>query len=64
CYFKLKNYTNAEGILRSALMLDPRNTSATYLLGRTLIAEGKKTEGRSMMEKWRKLTEGKQKVLQ
>jgi tetratricopeptide (TPR) repeat protein len=51
CYFKTANYANAEGILRRALTLDPNNYSATYLLGQTLIAEGKKDEGRTVLEK-------------
>ncbi len=51
CYFKTANYSNAEGILRHALTLDPNNYSARYLLGQTLIAEGKKDEGRDVLEK-------------
>ena len=51
CYFKTANYSNAEGILRHALTLDPENYSATYLLGQTLIALGKKVEGRTLLEK-------------
>jgi tetratricopeptide (TPR) repeat protein len=51
CYFKTANYGNAEGILRHALTLDPNNYAATYLLGQTLMAEGKKEEGRGVLEK-------------
>jgi tetratricopeptide (TPR) repeat protein len=51
CYFKTDNYSNAEGILRHALTLDPNNYSARYLLGQTLVAEGKKDEGREVLEK-------------
>ncbi len=51
CYFKTANYGNAEGILRHALTLDPANYAATYLLGQTLMAEGKKDEGRTTLEK-------------
>lgn len=51
CYFKTANYANAEGILRHALTLDPNNYSARYLLGQTLVAEGKKDEGREVLEK-------------
>lgn len=51
CYFKTANYANAEGILRHALTLDPNNYAATYLLGQTLMAEGKKEEGRGVLEK-------------
>ena len=40
CYFTTRNYSNAEGILRRALALDPNNYAANYLLGRTLIAGG------------------------
>lgn len=55
CYFKTANYSNAEGILRRALALDPRNYSATYLLGQTLMNEGKKDEGREVLEKLKTL---------
>jgi tetratricopeptide (TPR) repeat protein len=51
CYFKTANYSNAEGILRHALTLDPSNYAATYLLGQTLMAEDKKEEGRAVLEK-------------
>jgi cytochrome c-type biogenesis protein CcmH/NrfG len=51
CYFKTGNYPNAEGILRRALILDPNNYSATYMLGQTLMLEGKKEEGRTVLEK-------------
>jgi predicted Zn-dependent protease len=51
CYFKTENYGNAEGILRHALTLDPNNYAATYFLGQTLMAEGKKDEGRTVLEK-------------
>lgn len=51
CYFKTANYNNAEAILRHALTLDPNNYAATYLLGQTLMAEGKKDEGRAVLEK-------------
>ncbi len=51
CYFKMHNYSNAEGILRRGLVLDPNNYSGTYLLGQTLIAEGRKDEGTAILEK-------------
>jgi tetratricopeptide (TPR) repeat protein len=51
CYFKTANFGNAEGILRHALKLDPNNYSATYLLGQTLLALGRKEEGRALLEK-------------
>jgi tetratricopeptide (TPR) repeat protein len=51
CYFKKDDYGNAEGILRRALLIDPQNESATYLLGQTLMLEGKKDEGRAVLEK-------------
>ncbi|HVT92149.1 MAG TPA: tetratricopeptide repeat protein [Bryobacteraceae bacterium] len=51
CYLKLNNFTNAEGILRSALSLDPRNREAQYLLGRTLLAEGRKDEANAILDK-------------
>ncbi len=55
CYFKTASYGNAEGILRRALILDPNNASATYLLGQTLMLEGKKEEGRTVLERWKAL---------
>jgi len=57
CYFKLANFSNAEGILRRALLIDPNNHTATYLLGQTLIAEGKKDEARTLLEKLKNSTE-------
>jgi tetratricopeptide (TPR) repeat protein len=56
CYFKTANYSNAEGILRTALKLDPNNYSATYLLGQTLMAADKKDEGRAVLEKLKNMT--------
>lgn len=50
CYFKQRDFSNAEGILRRALKLDPNNRSATYLLGETLVAEGKGDEGRALLQ--------------
>jgi Tfp pilus assembly protein PilF len=51
CYFKQKNYVNAESILKHALEMDPQNYSATYLLAQTLSAEDKKDEARVLLEK-------------
>jgi tetratricopeptide (TPR) repeat protein len=51
CYFNQKNYAKAESALRSARDLDPQNYSATYLLARTLMAENKTDEARSLLEK-------------
>jgi len=51
CYFNRKNYAKAEIALRTSQKLDPRNYSATYLLARTLMAEGKTDEGRELLEK-------------
>jgi tetratricopeptide (TPR) repeat protein len=51
CYFKTANYSNAEGILRRALTIDPNNYSATYMLGQSLLAQGKQEEGRTLLEK-------------
>ncbi len=59
CYLKMTNYSNAEGILRRALVIDPRNYSAMYLLGQTLINEGKKDEGRDVLEKSKALRQQK-----
>jgi tetratricopeptide (TPR) repeat protein len=55
CYFKTASYANAEGMLRHALELDPRNYSATYLLGETLMNQGKKDEGREVLERLKTL---------
>jgi cytochrome c-type biogenesis protein CcmH/NrfG len=55
CYYNTHNYSNAEGILRRALVLDPNNYAANYLLGRTLIAEGQADEGRALLEKLKAL---------
>ena len=55
CYFKTNDFPNAEGILRRALGLDPNNASATYVLGQTLMLEGKSDEGRTFLEKWKTL---------
>lgn len=49
CYFETKSYSNAEGVLRRSLVIDPKNVSATYLLGRTLVAEGKTEEGKALL---------------
>ena len=57
CYFHQQNWANAEGILRRALAIDPRNYSATYLLGQTLMGEGKKEEGRAVLDKLKGLRE-------
>jgi tetratricopeptide (TPR) repeat protein len=51
CYFKQQDYMNAESILRRALMIDPKNSSGTYLLAQTLMAEGKTEEGRALLAK-------------
>jgi tetratricopeptide (TPR) repeat protein len=50
CYFKVANYSNAEGVLRHALTIDPNHYTATYLLGQTLMAEGKKDEGQALLD--------------
>jgi tetratricopeptide (TPR) repeat protein len=57
CYFKTANYGNAEGILKRALAIDPQNHAATYLLGQTLVAAGKKEEGRALFEKLKSMPE-------
>jgi tetratricopeptide (TPR) repeat protein len=51
CYFKQKNYFNAEASLKRALELDPQNYSGTYLLVQTLNAEQKKDEAAPLLEK-------------
>lgn len=55
CYYNIQNLSNAESILRHALELDPKNYAATYLLGRTLIAEGQAEEGKALLEKLKSL---------
>jgi tetratricopeptide (TPR) repeat protein len=51
CYFKKRDFANAERFLRQALSLDPKNYTATYLLGQTLVAGGKTEEGRSVLKR-------------
>jgi tetratricopeptide (TPR) repeat protein len=58
-YFKRKELANAEGVLRHALRLDPQNLSAHYLLGQTLMQEGKEEEGKKEFARWQEL-KGKQ----
>ena len=48
---------NADGMLRQAIRLDPQNYSAHYLLGQTLIQDGKTDEGRKMLERSKELRE-------
>jgi len=55
CYWKQKNYFNAEASLKRALVLDPANYSANYLLVQTLMAEGKKEEAEPILEKLKTL---------
>jgi tetratricopeptide (TPR) repeat protein len=50
CYYKMHDWKNAEGILRRAVKLDPNNHAATYLLGQTLMADGKTAEGRALLK--------------
>jgi len=51
CYSKMGRLADAEGILKRALEIDPNNHSARYLLGQTLMAEGKRDEGRAVLER-------------
>jgi tetratricopeptide (TPR) repeat protein len=55
CYWKQKNYFNAESTLKRALVLDPQNYSANYLLVQTLTAQGKKEEAAPLLEKLKTL---------
>jgi cytochrome c-type biogenesis protein CcmH/NrfG len=54
-YLKRKELANADGVLRHALRLDPQNLSAHYLLGQTLMQEGKVEEAQKEMAKWKEL---------
>jgi Flp pilus assembly protein TadD len=54
-YLQLKDFSNAEGVLRRAIQLDPKNSSAHYLLGQTLIQQGRQEEGRAMLQLSQKL---------
>jgi tetratricopeptide (TPR) repeat protein len=56
-YLKTKDLSNAEGMLRHALSLDPRNYSGTYLLAQTLSAEGKRDESHQVLERLKTLNE-------
>jgi tetratricopeptide (TPR) repeat protein len=51
CYFKKRDFENAERYLRQALDLDPKNYTATYYLGETLVAAGRGPEGRELLKK-------------
>lgn len=51
CYMKKSDYANAEGFLKHALAIDPKNYMATYLLGQTLNAMGRTEEGKAMLQK-------------
>ena len=51
CYYKKRDFSNAERFLRQALEIDPKNYMATYLLGQTLIADGKTEEGRAVLKR-------------
>jgi tetratricopeptide (TPR) repeat protein len=51
CYYKKRDFSNAERFLRQALGIDPKNYMATYLLGQTLIADGKTEEGRAVLKR-------------
>jgi tetratricopeptide (TPR) repeat protein len=51
CYFKKNDFPNAERFLRQALDLDPKNYTATYYLGQTLIAAGRTEEGQQILKK-------------
>lgn len=57
CYFKQHNFSNADGILRRAVAIDPGNREANYVLGQTLMAEGKREEARAILAKLKKLSE-------
>jgi cytochrome c-type biogenesis protein CcmH/NrfG len=50
---KTGKVVDGERILRSALALDPGNREAIYLLGQTLMTEGKKDEAQAMLDKLR-----------
>jgi cytochrome c-type biogenesis protein CcmH/NrfG len=54
-YLKLKEYANAEGVLKHALRLDPQNLSAHYLLGQTLMQEGKQDDAKKEIALWQQL---------
>jgi cytochrome c-type biogenesis protein CcmH/NrfG len=54
-YLQQKELSNAEGVLRRAIQLDPNNSSAHYLLGQTLVQEGRADEGRAMLQLSQKL---------
>jgi tetratricopeptide (TPR) repeat protein len=51
CYSRQRNYSNAERFLRGALKVDPNNREAIYLLGQTLMASGRQTEGRAVLDR-------------
>ena len=54
-YWKRGDLTNAEGMLRRAIVLDPKNSSAHYILGQTLVQAGRAEEGKQMLDKSQEL---------
>jgi Flp pilus assembly protein TadD len=54
-YQKQGDLAEAERMLRRALQMDPRNASAHYLLGRTLIQSGHEEEGKKLLRQWEEL---------
>ena len=54
-YLRRKELANAEGVLRHALLLDPQNVSAHYMLGQTLMQEDKPDEAKKEFARWREL---------
>jgi len=47
---KTGDLPNAEGMLRRAVQMDPRNSSAHYPLGQTLVQSGRAEEGGKRMQ--------------
>jgi cytochrome c-type biogenesis protein CcmH/NrfG len=56
-YLKRKELANAEGVLRHALVLDPQNLSAHYLLAQTLMQLGKQDDANKELARWQELKE-------
>jgi cytochrome c-type biogenesis protein CcmH/NrfG len=54
-YLKRNELANAEGVLRHAVLLDPQNVSAHYMLGQTLRQENKPEDARKEFDRLREL---------
>src|SRR5262245_52164667 len=54
-YLQQKKYTEAQGLLRTALAQEPYNTTATYNLALALLRSGQREAGQAMMQQFQRL---------